>query len=1085
VFFLGLLSSAHAQYTATVDLNTKYQTFEGWGTSLAWWANVVGSYPDSCSGVANCSTRSDYVSRAFDPTYGLGMNVVRYNIGGGENPKYLPPNNTYIQYRARIPGFLASSTASYDWTQDANQRWVLQQAIQQGVTISEAFSNSPPWWMTNSGSVTGATNGGNNLNPAFSTNFADYLTSVVQHYHDSWGITFRTVEAFNEPVTTWWQFGGNQEGCGFDRSTQNSFVKALGASLAKKNMSYTSVSASDENSIDDAVQSFSAMDSTALGYIGQVNTHTYNGSERTQLAAAAASASKRLWVSEYGDNDGTGMTMAYRILDDLQNLQPKSWIYWQAVDNSSGWGLMYNVMDGSSNSGYAFNQKYYVMGNFSKFLRPGYQFVAISDSNSVAAYDGNGTVAIVTASNSSSDQEVTYNIENLTVGMGSGPWTVTPYRTSANENLVPQAPFTISDATFTARIPANSVTSFVVTNPAYVPIVDGGQYVLFNEWGISGSGSSTSGQALEEPGWTQQAGAELDLWSNSGNRNQVWIAHNAGGNNWVFTNLNTTPQWCGSCSAELALDIAGTSAGSAVVQKTRTDVPSQVWNLTPVGDGSYYVTNMQAGLNLQFVNWWGNPMPAVQINPVPGWSVPQHWVFVPYQKSTVTTQLTMTTYTTPVFSSQNELLAATITTSSNTAPTGTVTFYDGSTALGQVTSFSSGNVASFNAGMLSLGTHYISAVYSGDSNNATSATPAIPIVVKLAYATTTSLTSSVNPSASGQSITFNAGVSTTGPTAPTGSITFTSNGTTLNTVNLTGGTASYTTSSLTPGAYSIVATYSGDSLNRSSSSSALLQEVKTAGSTSSSITLTSSPSAPIVGNPITLTAAVTGTGGTPTGKVYFVDGTNVVGSVALGSSNSVTLTTSILAVGTHSLTAYYAGDASFAPATSSIDSVQVYAVPVGDYVLGTSVNQLQLSGNSGQAAISVVTSGGFNQPITFSCSGLPAGYSCSFTPASITPNSSGIQTTQMVIKGQNSAALYPVKKPNGFLTALAGIGFLGLPLCWRYRRTMGRLGLILALGCCLGCTVQGCGKATTNAYSVVVTGTSLPLTHSVTVVVQK
>jgi hypothetical protein len=1084
VFFFGFLASAHAQYTATVDLNTKYQTFEGWGTALAWWANVAGGYPDSCSGASNCSTRSSYISSIFDPTSGLGLNVVRYNIGGGENPQYLPPNNTYLQYRARVPGFLSSATAQYDWTQDANQRWVLQQAIQQGVTIQEAFSNSPPWWMTNSGSVTGATDAGNNLNPAYASNFADYLSSVAQHYHDTWGITFRTVEPFNEPVAGWWKFGGNQEGSGFDRTTQNSFVKTLGASLATKNMSYASVSASDENSIDDALLSFNAMDTTAQGYMGQVNTHTYAGSERTQLAAAVSNASKRLSVSEYGDNDGTGMTMAYQILDDLQNLQPENWTYWQAVDNGSGWGFLYNVLDGSSNSGYAFSQKYYVMGNFSKFLRPGYQFVSISDSNSVAAYDGQGTVAIVTASNNSSDQQVTYNIDNLTSGMGTGPWTVTPYRTSAKENLAALPSFSISTSTFTAMINASSVTTFVVTNPATVPIVDGGQYLLFNEWGIGGAGESTTGQVLEEPGWTQEAGAELDLWGTGNNRNQVWIAHNAGGNNWEFTNLNTTSQWCGSCSSELALDIAGTTAGSSAVQNPRTDDPSQIWSVTPAGDGGFYITNTQTGLNLQFVNWWGNPMPAVQINPVSSMSDNnERWTFVPFTASPgssdppppAATQLTMSTYTSPVYNTNDENLTATLTTPMTTAATGTVTFYDGSTALGTVNIAS--NAASFDAGKLSVGTHYISAIYSGDASNFTSSTGMIPILSKLGYATTTTLTSSANPAAQGQTINFTLGV-TSDHLPLSGNFTLTSNGTALATVPVTDNAASYSTSSLAAGAYTIIATYSGDSVHLSSSAT-VLQEVRPAGTSASSITLTSSPSAPIVGNSITLNATVTGTGAT--GTVYFIDGSDVIGSAQLSSSGSASLSTSSLAVGTHSLTAYYNGDANFAPATSSVDSLQVYSVPVGDYALSTSLNEVRLSG--GGASISIVTSGGFDQPITFSCSGLPAGYTCSFSPASITPDSTGIKTTKMTIVGQSSAALDQKKFVHGFITTLAGLGFLGLPLCWRFRRKMGMsLLLLLAVFGSFGWAIQGCGSSTPTAtYSVVVTGTSLPLTHSVTI----
>src|SRR5437879_3940667 len=59
-------SIAQTKDTATVDLNIRYQTFEGWGTSLAWWANVVGGYPDAY--------RNDYINRFFDPVTGLGLN---------------------------------------------------------------------------------------------------------------------------------------------------------------------------------------------------------------------------------------------------------------------------------------------------------------------------------------------------------------------------------------------------------------------------------------------------------------------------------------------------------------------------------------------------------------------------------------------------------------------------------------------------------------------------------------------------------------------------------------------------------------------------------------------------------------------------------------------------------------------------------------------------------------------------------------------------------------------------------------------------------------------------------------------------
>ena len=66
------------------------------------------------------AVRDDYLTKIFDPQKGLGMNVVRYNIGGGESPSL--PNS--MEYRARIPGYQAAQGV-WDWNADANQRLVL------------------------------------------------------------------------------------------------------------------------------------------------------------------------------------------------------------------------------------------------------------------------------------------------------------------------------------------------------------------------------------------------------------------------------------------------------------------------------------------------------------------------------------------------------------------------------------------------------------------------------------------------------------------------------------------------------------------------------------------------------------------------------------------------------------------------------------------------------------------------------------------------------------------------------------------------------------------------------------------------
>ncbi len=120
---LTTATPAVADAPVHVDPSVRYGVWQGWGTSLAWWANVIGGFPEAA--------RREYMVKAFDPVSGLGLNVVRYNIGGGENPSDLPPSKSALDYRARVPGF-EDVSEHWNWSADANQRWVLRRAIAMG-----------------------------------------------------------------------------------------------------------------------------------------------------------------------------------------------------------------------------------------------------------------------------------------------------------------------------------------------------------------------------------------------------------------------------------------------------------------------------------------------------------------------------------------------------------------------------------------------------------------------------------------------------------------------------------------------------------------------------------------------------------------------------------------------------------------------------------------------------------------------------------------------------------------------------------------------------------------------------------------
>ena len=247
------------------------------------------------------------------------------------------------------------------------------------------------------------------------------------------------------------------------------------------------------------------------------------------------------------------------------------------------------------------------------------------------------------------------------------------------------------------------------------------------------------------------------------------------------------------------------------------------------------------------------------------------------------------------------------------APTGTVQFFDGATSLGS-SSLSSGT-AVLNTSSLSAGVHSLTAVYSGDASFSGSTSAAHSHSVNPA-SSSTSLASSPNPSTFAQSVTFTATVT---PASATGTVQFFDGVTSLGTSPLVAGTATLNTSALAAGSHSITATYSGDASYSGSTSNLVTQVVNTG---SSSVTLVAAPDPGVFQAAVTLTATVTPSGAT--GSVQFFDGATSLGTSPV-SGGTAALGTSSLAVGVHSLTAQYLGDASYAGSTSAPYPLEVKA----------------------------------------------------------------------------------------------------------------------------------------------------------------
>jgi hypothetical protein len=434
-----------------------------------------------------------------------------------------------------------------------------------------------------------------------------------------------------------------------------------------------------------------------------------------------------------------------------------------------------------------------------------------------------------------------------------------------------------------------------------------------------------------------------------------------------------------------------------------------------------------------------------------------HWITATYSggsSMTVVQKVHASASTTTVTSSANpsnlgQAVTFTANVASNPAgsgsPSGMVTFSEGSNVLAQFAVDANGN-ASYTASTLSLGSHTITVSYASDTTFAASVGT---VVQNVREGTSTTLTSSPNPSSFGQTVLLSGHVSAADSSAgtPAGSISFSDGSNTLGSAVVdASGNASISTSGLTVGSHAIVATFNGVSGWQGSSSSPVQQTVQDA--TSSSISTSASPAS--YGQSVTLTAAVTGAGtgaGTPTGTVTFSDGSTVVGTAAVDGTGHAALSTTSLSVGSHSISASFAGTGGWQNSSSG------------------SIQQLVQDGTTTNLASSTNPSN-YGQAVTFTA-----------TVASADSGAGTPQGTVTFKEGSTTLGSAAVDGSGHATFSTSSLGFGGHDLVASFTGSTGWLGSTSAV---LHQTVQdGTSTMVTSSRNPAVVGQSITFSASV------
>lgn len=295
-------------------------------------------------------------------------------------------------------------------------------------------------------------------------NHAVYLATVAKYAHDNWGITFSSVEAFNEPSSSWWTATNNQEGSHFSIATMEDIVIYLRAELNSRGLTSTAVSATDENTYDIALSTWNSFNSTTRSNIGRINVHGYEdaGGRRDLLYSAASSTGLEIWNSEYGDGDATGTQLAQNLLLDFNWLHPTAWTYWQAVD-TTGWGLIVGDLEAATLANV--EQKYFVLAQFTRHIREGMQILDTGSNTVAAAYDAGNRKLVIVAANFNSSQYINFDLSQFATASTNGalvPRWSTHFSTS--EQYASYNDTFISGTEFWSYFDQNSVQTFEVSN---------------------------------------------------------------------------------------------------------------------------------------------------------------------------------------------------------------------------------------------------------------------------------------------------------------------------------------------------------------------------------------------------------------------------------------------------------------------------------------------------------------------------------------------------------------------------------------------------------------------------------------------
>jgi glucuronoarabinoxylan endo-1,4-beta-xylanase len=398
---LAFSVTAQLQSGVTVNFNDVHQRIDGFGAADPWNPTLTDAQADLL----------------FSQTNGIGLSILR--VGFDTN---------------------GDDMAAYSNATKAAAR---------GAIVWAAPWSAPGAWKDN-----GTELNGGHLLPAFYDAWATRMVAFAAKLQQNAGVPLWGLSVQNEPDYT-----ASYISMLYTNQEMLNFVKVIGPKLAALNprpkLLLPDVSVwGNAWGFGNAVLN----DSVAAPYLDVIAVHQYAGISAPQIT------SKPIWETEQSSFEGfdptiiNGIGVARWIHDAITIGNVSAWHYWWLIRN----GQADNEALTDTNQQ---TKRMWAMGNFSKFVRPGYMVIGTTGAPvnvSVTAYKNTSTGAFVIVAINQNGGAVPVNI----TFNGTSASSVTPWVTSSSLNLAQQSPLAVSAGSFSTTLPGYSVTSFVGTGSA-------------------------------------------------------------------------------------------------------------------------------------------------------------------------------------------------------------------------------------------------------------------------------------------------------------------------------------------------------------------------------------------------------------------------------------------------------------------------------------------------------------------------------------------------------------------------------------------------------------------------------------------